>query len=89
MIGYAPCKHSELDLLPTWLLMQYEHVLSPYLTALFKMSLATATFPSNTKCATVVPLLRKDNLDVDDIKNFRPVSNLFFISKQFERIVSE
>ena len=31
----------------------------------------------------------KDNLNVDDIKIYRPVSNLSFISKLLERIVSE
>src|SRR5271170_3898389 len=86
LISSAPCKQSEFDPLPTWLLKKCAQVLTPYLTALFNLSLATATFPSNMKCATVVPLLKKDNLNLDDIKNYRPVSNLSFISKLLERI---
>ena len=39
------------------------------------------------KMATVVPLLKKDNLDVTELKNYRPVSNLSFISKLLERVV--
>jgi len=89
LIGSAPCKHSELDPLPTWLLKQCAHALAPYLTALFNLSIATVTFPSSMKRATVVPLLKKENLNADELKNYRPVSNLSFISKLLERIVSE
>jgi hypothetical protein len=37
----------------------------------------------------VVPLLKKENLNTDELKNYRPVSNLSFISRLLERIVSE
>jgi len=40
------------------------------------------------KRAIVVPLLKKDNLNIDEVKNYRPVSNLSFISKLLERVVS-
>ena len=88
LIGSAPCKHSELDPLPTWLLKQCSHALAPFLTVLFNLSNATATFPSSMKSANVVPLLKKDTLNVDELKNYRPVSNLSFISQLLERIVS-
>ena len=39
------------------------------------------------KMATVVPLLKKDNLDANELINYRPVSNLSFISKLLERVV--
>ena len=43
-------------------------------------------FPSmyNYKTANVKPLLKKPSLDQNDFKNYRPVSNLFFISKVLE-----
>jgi len=41
------------------------------------------------KLATLVPLLKKDNIDKSEIKNFRPVSNLSFILKLLEKGVSE
>ena len=75
LIGSAPCKQCELDPLPTWLLKQSSHILAPYVAALFNLSFATSVFPSNMKCAIVVPLLKKDNLSIDEIKNCRPVSN--------------
>jgi len=37
----------------------------------------------------MVPILKKDNLDINELMNYRPVSNLSFISKLLERIVSE
>ena len=40
------------------------------------------------KHAVVVPLLKKPSLDLDDLKNFRPVSNLSFVSKCLEKIVA-
>ena len=43
--------------------------------------------PNCLKTATVTPLLKKSNLDPDDKKNYRPVSNLPFLSKVKEKIV--
>ena len=40
------------------------------------------------KKAIVSPLLKKLTLDKDVLKNYRPVSNLSFISKMLEKIVS-
>ena len=38
--------------------------------------------------ALVRPLLKKPSHDADCLKNYRPVSNLSFISKQTERVVA-
>jgi len=40
------------------------------------------------KHAVVTPLLKSSRLDADERKNYRPVSNLSFISKLTERAVS-
>ena len=37
--------------------------------------------------AVITPLLKKSNLDHEEFKNFRPVSNFLFISKLIERTV--
>ena len=39
------------------------------------------------KKAVVKPLLKKSNLDQNILKNYRPVSNLSFLSKIFEKVV--
>ena len=40
------------------------------------------------KAAIVTPILKKHDLDPDDVKSYRPISNLTFISKVIERIVA-
>jgi hypothetical protein len=37
----------------------------------------------------VKPILKKEGLDQDDVKNYRPISNLTYISKLVERMVSK
>ena len=39
------------------------------------------------KIALVKPLLKKSGLDKESLKNYRPVSNLSFVSKVLERLV--
>jgi len=41
------------------------------------------------KHAVVTPLLKKPELDASDLANFRPVSNLTFMSKVVERAVAK
>ena len=43
-------------------------------------------FPSVMKHGIAVPLLKKPGLDVTDLKNFLPVTNLSIISKIIERL---
>ena len=44
--------------------------------------------PKSLKKAVVTPILIKSNLDKEDLKNYRPVSNLSLISKVIEQVVS-
>ena len=46
-------------------------------------------FPNDFKNAIVKPLLKKPSLDKDELKNYRPVSNLHFISKVNEKLVAK
>ena len=41
------------------------------------------------KKALVTPLLKKPSLDSESLKNYRPVSNLSFLSKLTERVVAD
>ena len=43
--------------------------------------------PDGMKCARIKPLLKRASLDPNILKNFRPISNLSFISKILERVV--
>ena len=59
--------------------------LLPVITEIINCSLACGTFPSKLKQALVIPLLKKADLDHKELKNYRPVSNLEFLSKTVER----
>jgi len=63
-------------------------VLLPYITRMVNASLSQCRLPVSQKHAIVTPLLKKTGLDSSDMNNFRPVSNLSFISKVVERVVT-
>ena len=84
--GKATCA---LDPMPTKLLV--EHFLDPLLptlTDIINKSMALGYFPDKLKQALVRPLLKKPSLDSNILKNYRPVSNLAFVSKLIEKVVS-
>ena len=60
----------------------------PAVTQVVNESFLSGTFPSMFKTAIVKPLLKKLPLDQNDLKNYRPVSNLSFLSKVPEKLVS-
>ena len=64
-------------------------VLLPYLTAMCNASLSEGVLPQSEKHAIVTPLLKKPSLDAALLTNYRPVSNLSFVSKLVERLVAE
>ena len=80
-------KTCDLDPIPTSLLKEYTMELVPYITKIINESLATGAVPDIFKRAIVTPLLKKPRLDETDLKNFRPVSNLNFLSKILEKVV--
>ena len=50
-------------------------------------AVAAPMLPSSQTTAIVTPALKKPSLDSSDMKNYRPISNLSFMSKVVERIV--
>ena len=76
-----------LDPIPTTLFLECLDQLLPTVTSLVNESLSTGVFPTPCKAAIVRPLLKKQNLDQNILKNFRPVSNLSFLSKVIEKAV--
>ena len=85
----APTTSCMLDDLPTHIFKKHIDLFLPYLTDLINKCLSSGHFPSAFKHAVVKPLLKKESLDESDIKNYRPVSNLSFISKIVEQIVAK
>ena len=60
----------------------------PVITDIVNRSLDEALIPNLLKTALIIPLLKKTNLDTEDVKNFRPVSNLPFVSKLIKKSVA-
>jgi len=86
LIMSSSTKSCNLDPIPTWLLKECIDSLIPVLTRIVNLSLSSAEVPSNLKEAIVLPLLKKLILNPEILKNFRPVSNLSFLSKLIERV---
>ena len=85
----ALSKSCELDPMPTDLLKDVSHELSPILTDLINTLLKQGTFPMELKKALLQPLLKKATLDSLIKNNFRPISNLAFSGKLMEHIVAD
>ena len=88
LITASSKKSCPLDPIPTKLLNECVDVLLPPITKIINLSLDSGYFPRTWKCALVRPLLKKDGLP-PVFKNFRPVSNLAFISKLVETVVAK
>ena len=88
IIAKSPTKSCSLDPAPTWMVKDSVDELIPMVTILVNLSLQSANVPDSMKQALVTPLLKKDDLDPEVLKNYRPVSNLSFLSKVLERVVA-
>jgi hypothetical protein len=85
LILKSPSKSCSLDPIPTWLLKVMINVLAPTIANIVNKSLQEGHFPKDMKYALVTPLLKKSSLDKEILKNYRPVSNLTFVSKIIEK----
>lgn len=83
----SPKKSCILDPIPTDLFIKNINCLLPIVTDIINDSLLSGTVPLSFKHAIITPLLKKANLSCEDFKNYRPVSNLPFLSKILEKIV--
>lgn len=88
LIMESPTKSCPLDPIPTFILKELVDTLLPFVTATINASLREGRLPASQKHAVVTPLLKKVGLDADELKNYRPVSNLTFLSKLVERVVA-
>ena len=80
-------KSCEIDPIPASVLEKCLPQLLPFITDIINTSLTTGVFPADLKKAIVRPLLKKHNLDHNNLSNYRPVSNIPFMSKLLEKVV--
>ena len=88
LIMNSPSKSCSLDPWPTFLVLDYLDILIIPITSIITASLEEGKCPNFFKQAHVTPILKKSSLDKEVFKNYRPVSNLNFISKILERVVA-
>ena len=74
-----------LDNIDTYILKLAKHEVIAPVTHIINLSILQHKFPSQWKCAKVVPLFKKG--DVTEPKNYRPVALLPVISKIMERVI--
>ena len=85
LIREMPTKTCDSDIIPTKLLKKILPTIIPALTKIANLSINNGVFSEKWKSATVKPLIK--SLSKGTIhQNYRPVSNLTFISKVVEKI---
>ena len=61
---------------------------APIIIPTVNLSLSSSVFQKHFISALVKSLLKKSNLDPNYLKNYRTISNLFFLSKLIERFIA-
>jgi len=89
IIKQAAPKSCCLDPAPTKLVKECLDILVPLLTRIVNQSFAKGYFPKAFKLAAVTPLLKKADLIPEILSNFRPISNLPFLSKILEKVATK
>ena len=86
LISQSSNSSSSLDPIPSRILKQCRDVFLGPISTIINKSLESGLFPKRWKCASVTPLLKKSNLE-PELSNYRPISNLSYISKLIEKSV--
>lgn len=63
-------------------------IITPLLLNIINLSITSGMFPPTEKIALIRPILKDDKLDPLVYSNYRPISNLTFLSKTIEKTVA-
>ena len=78
---------SGFEELPAFIMKQCSKLYVKQLCHVLSLSIRQGVFPNELKMAKVLPIYKSD--DKRQLKNYRPISVLPFISKVFEKIVAD
>ena len=81
IIMNMPFETCDLDPIPTSIFKVWIDTVLSALLHIVNLSLVTGLLLQDLKVACIVPPLKRDLLDINDLKNYRPISNLSFLSK--------
>ena len=68
-----------LDPFPTKLLMSHLFYIIDIILCIVNLCFSSGVFPTACKSSIIFPLIKKQGLDPEILKNYRPVANLSFI----------
>ena len=88
LLAKSSIKSCALDPIPATVLKGCLDLLLPFITKLVNCSLQCSVMTESMKQAQLRPLLKKPSLNHELFKNYRPISNLMFISKSCEKAVA-
>ena len=88
LIKDSPAKSCSLDTVPTFIINEFASEFVPIITSIINCSLMASSIPSALKNAIVTPILKKPSDELDELSNYRPVSNLPYLSQLLEKVVS-
>ncbi|CAB4019830.1 Hypothetical predicted protein [Paramuricea clavata] len=81
-------KSCELDPVPAKIFQGCQKTLLPIITKISNKSLQSGCMPEKLKEAVLKPKLKKDSLEYEEYTNFRPISNLKFLSKVIVKVAA-
>ena len=87
IVQRSTTKSCQLDPIPTSLFKRHIMTFLPKLTEVVNASLRSGVFPESLRDAVITPILKKPSLDKEDLKNYRPVSNIRYLCKVIETVV--
>ena len=87
-VNHMCSKSCTLDPIPSSVFKMCRHYLLPVITRVVHLSLTSGQVPDRFQIAMLKPLLKKSGADYRLFSNFRPDSNLYFLSKVTEKAVA-
>jgi hypothetical protein len=86
LINVSKDKSCALDPIPTWIIKKCSNVIVPIICSIINGSFQESFVPKQLKFAIIFPVLKKVILELI-FKNYRPISNLPYVSKLMEKAV--
>ena len=77
-----------LDPFPTKLLMSHLSYMLDIIRCIMSLCFSSGVFPTPCKSSIIFPLIKKQGLDPEILKNYRPVANLSFNLKIIEKAIA-
>ena len=78
-------KHHPDDPIPVWLLKENADMFIPIVRSVINKYFNQGIFPGSLKHGTVRPILKSKDADIENFKNYRPVTNTTFLAKLVEK----